>query len=267
MYPVFLYCSKMIKSTKKALFCFAFLALAAPIFIFGQNRKTITRHFEVRKIKIKEVYEVLGNTDSTKDGSYKYYRNNKLVTQGYYSAGKMDSTWATYGNSLLATRQYDHGVGAGEWVFYTNAGEREWSYSFASGKIWMPEEALRKFSDTVTYYYQDESEQWKRDKMDVNPVPLYGVAEYFSYLSANLYYPQDAQDNEEQGVVQVAIAVDENGKAFDWSIAKSPAASLSAVALEVVKGFYHEFIPAEKNGRKVKCIYYKPVSFKLEVAR
>jgi len=246
-------------------FCFALL-LFAPIFIFAQNRKTITQRYEVRKTKIKEVYEVLNTDDSTKDGSYKYYRNNHLVTEGYYTAGKKDSTWTAYGKSPLATRQYDHGAGTGEWIFYTNSGEREWSYSFDSRKIWMPEEVARKFADTVTYYYQDDSGQWKRDKMDVNPVPLYGVAEYFRFLSTHLYYPQEAQDHEDQGIVQVAIVVDQNGEATDWYISESPATSLNDASLEVVKSFYHEFIPAEKNGKKVKCIYYRPVIFKLEIA-
>jgi hypothetical protein len=56
----------------------------------------------------------------------------------------------------------------------------------------------------------------------------------------------------------------ENGQIDGYQIVNGEYKMLNAEALRVVTLFPAEFVPGEKNGRKVKSIYREPVVFRLE---
>jgi hypothetical protein len=61
------------------------------LFPLVQQRESITKTTKIQRYKIKEEYQVLKADTSVKDVYYKYYIDNKLSAEGYYSVGKKDS--------------------------------------------------------------------------------------------------------------------------------------------------------------------------------
>jgi periplasmic protein TonB len=89
--------------------------------------------------------------------------------------------------------------------------------------------------------------------------------EWQSFLNRTLRYPQDAIDTEAQGTPFVEITIDENGNAIDYAVSKSVHRALDEEAMRVFKIFKPEFVPAEKNGKRVKIKVVLPIVFRLEV--
>lgn len=246
------------------------LALAVPVSVFAQEREKVTVKSKTPHTTIKEIYQVLKTDKSVKDGYYKYYRGDKLITEGFYANGSKDSVWKTFGYNkdkdiVVATRWYNHGKRTGKWEFTDSKGLADWSYDFATQTANYIQ--ARKENDSLRFYSQSENGYWINTAFDRNPIPLYSKSAWVEYLIHNLYYPQKAMDAGEQGIVTVAVLADENGEATDYSILTSPAISLNDAALEIVKGFSPEFIPAQKNGKAVKVQYRIPVAFSLAVGR
>jgi TonB family protein len=79
-----------------------------------------------------------------------------------------------------------------------------------------------------------------------------------------LRYPQDAIDKNKMGKSVIEVTVDENGDAIDYRIAETAWPSLGAEALRMVKLFQPEFIPAEKDGKKVKSKVGVTITNRLE---
>lgn len=71
-----------------------------------------------------------------------------------------------------------------------------------------------------------------------------------------------AQENGDQGRVQVSFVVSETGKITDVKIARGKTPELDKEAVRVVKSLPN-FIPGKQNGHPVKCKYILPIVFKL----
>ncbi len=82
------------------------------------------------------------------------------------------------------------------------------------------------------------------------------------YLSDNLAYPAEAKAANVEGMVMVSFTVAENGKVTGAKVLKSVAPSLDAEALRVVSSM-PDWIPGEKNGKKVPVEMTLPVRFAL----
>ena len=81
------------------------------------------------------------------------------------------------------------------------------------------------------------------------------------FLNKNFIYPQDAVNNEIEGVVIVEFVVDVNGELSDINAISGPE-ELTREAARVIKKS-GKWNPAIQNGRKVKSYKKQPVSFKL----
>lgn len=89
-----------------------------------------------------------------------------------------------------------------------------------------------------------------------------GIAAWQRYLTKNLQYPEEAQNNEVQGQVVVKFIVDKEGKVSDVEAISGPA-ELREEAVRVIRksGLW---TPAIQNGRKVKSYKSQPINFRLE---
>jgi periplasmic protein TonB len=89
-----------------------------------------------------------------------------------------------------------------------------------------------------------------------------GIAAWARYLTKNLQYPEEAQNNEIQGQVVVKFIVDKEGKVSDVEAISGPN-ELRDEAMRVIKksGLW---TPAIQNGRKVKSYKSQPINFRLE---
>ena len=91
-----------------------------------------------------------------------------------------------------------------------------------------------------------------------------GSAMWLRYLNKNLRYPDDAVNNEIQGVVVVKFIVDKEGNVSDVQAVSGPeSGGLRDEAVRVIKKS-GKWTPAIQNGRQVKSYKQQPIVFKLE---
>jgi TonB family protein len=209
---------------------------------------------------------VLKSDPGIKDGPYRMMFRDKLILTGFYNHGQKDSLWEAYTNLqslhiLISKKWYTQGKMTGKWEMFNSQGKPEHSYDFTTGTLISPEGHK---ADTSTLIYQDAAGNWTRALLDKNPVPLYSSGEWLSYLNRSFRYPDEAVNNEIQGTVVISMTVDEEGHATNYSVFKSAAPVLDKEALRVISEFQHLFVPAEKDGRKVKVLYLQPLAFRME---
>lgn len=106
-----------------------------------------------------------------------------------------------------------------------------------------------------------EEEDWERPFMKVEIESQYpgGPAAWARFLHKNLVYPQNALDNEIQGVVLVRFIVDKEGVVSDVEVVSGPQ-ELRAEAIRVIKKS-GKWTPAVQNGRQVKSYKSQAIGF------
>lgn len=90
-----------------------------------------------------------------------------------------------------------------------------------------------------------------------------GGPAWLRFLNKNLHYPDDAQNNEIQGVVVVQFIVDDKGNVSDVQAVSGPAnGGLREEAVRAIRksGLW---TPAIQNGRQVKSYKRQPITFKM----
>jgi TonB family protein len=231
----------------------------------AQEREQITHTSGPKNAKTGEVYDVLKEDTTIKDGQYQLLRGGKIILSGHYDHGQKDSVWEAYGawHKLMSRRGYTKGQRTGQWEFFGYQGEPELSYDFTTNKATV-QRPVQPFSDPSACYYLSDSGAWVNAQPDKPLVVLSGSGEWLSFLTRTLRYPDEAVYNNRMGDVVISVTVDETGAITDFGIAQSAAPSLDAEALRIVKLYPFEFIPAEKDGKKIKAQLRVPVRFKLE---
>jgi len=230
---------------------------------FSQGRKQVTDISAFTSHRIKEVYFVLKSDNSVRDGAYQLFRNDRLMVSGYYKNGQKDSVWQIYSNTqaILSRKWYDKGRMAGKWEFFNGKGETIYTYDFATEKVAYPTPIT---SDTTTHYYRNDAGEWVRGRLDQDIIPLYGPGEWINYLNYHFQYPDEALNKNQQGRVVISMIVDENGKVSGYAVATSVAPSLDSEALRVISSYENTFAPAQKDGKKVRSVYFQPLEFRIK---
>lgn len=84
------------------------------------------------------------------------------------------------------------------------------------------------------------------------------------FLNKNLHYPEDAQNNEIQGIVLVQFIVDEKGNVSDVRAVSGPEqGGLREEAVRVIKKSGNWTV-AIQNGRHVKSYKRQPITFRMD---
>lgn len=106
-------------------------------------------------------------------------------------------------------------------------------------------------------------EDWDKTftKVEIESKYPGGDAAWMRYLNKNLSYPQDAADNEIQGVVVVQFIVDKDGVVSEVQAVSGPK-ELHNEAVRVIRKS-GKWTPAIQNGRQVKSYKKQPIYFKL----
>jgi protein TonB len=100
-------------------------------------------------------------------------------------------------------------------------------------------------------------------KVEIESAYPTGLAGWARYLGKNLHYPDEAINNEIQGVVVVRFIVDKDGNVSDVEAISGPEqGGVREEAVRVIKKS-GKWTPAEQNGRKVKSYKSQPVVFKM----
>ncbi len=232
--------------------------------VYAQDTKKETKKFGRSG---SEVFYV-SKQDKSREGAYLLsYRPGQPLITGFYSGGQQDSIWTYYElhgftERVLSKHYYKKGIRTGTWEFYRND-SLIWTYDFDSSKVnfIQPEDSLANAHDYPAY--QNELNNWIYYPPEKHALLI--SSDYLYIIMANLMYPEEAQNNNQQGDVYVAILVDQQGNPESYEIGISSGShSLDAEALRVVKLTHLEFIPAENKGVKVKSLVLKKVAFRLE---
>lgn len=178
-------------------------------------------------------------------------QKNKKVKDG-------DTVRINSANQVMSERHYSNNKKIGIWKFHTNQGSLEWLYNFNVDTGSAPK--IIK----MEYLYQAENGEWVKEKADKDPIWLVGSDEWMQFLQRTLKYPQKAIDENIQGKPYVEITVDENGDAIEYAISKSVHRILDKEAIRIYKLFDPEFVPAVKNGKKVKTKVILSIGFRLD---
>jgi periplasmic protein TonB len=87
-----------------------------------------------------------------------------------------------------------------------------------------------------------------------------------AYIQSELKYPEEAKNNNIQGVTVISFQVDENGNLSDFAIRKKIGGGCEEEALRIVKKMaelYPTWIPSICQGKNVKVRFNVPIRFKL----
>lgn len=116
----------------------------------------------------------------------------------------------------------------------------------------------------------DASMKMEKDKMGyynrVETVPAFagGQSSLEDYITNNIQYPQDAIDNNVEGVVQVQFGVDEKGNISNvTTVGNKLGHGLEEEAIRVVSSM-PKWTPGQVKGKNVKTWRTLPINYKLE---
>ena len=70
-------------------------------------------------------------------------------------------------------------------------------------------------------------------------------------------------DIDAQGTVVINFMIDKDGTLLNPYVGRSVEMSIDDVALQLIKRS-PKWVPAEMDGRKVKCLFAQPVTFRLQ---
>ena len=102
------------------------------------------------------------------------------------------------------------------------------------------------------------------NRTEVLPAYKGGQAALENYINNNIEYPQDAIDNNAEGIVNVQFGVDENGNISNVStIGNKIGYGLEEEAIRVVSKM-PKWVPGQVKGKNVKTWRTLPVNYRLE---
>ena len=127
----------------------------------------------------------------------------------------------------------------------------------------------KAFSERNDYKIMLQKEGANRDTNKpydvVEKMPQFpgGTGKLFEFLSKNVKYPAEAENNDVQGRVIVTFVVEKDGEISNAKVVKSVHPTLDAEALRVVNSM-PSWTPGMQNGEAVRVKYTVPVTFRLQ---
>ncbi len=104
--------------------------------------------------------------------------------------------------------------------------------------------------------YEDDPAFYKT--VEVMPEPIGGIKAIYKKIG----YPEEAKENEIEGVVKILVQIDRDGEVLDAQVIEGIGYGCDEAARLAV--FYHRFTPGLIKGQKVKVQMEIPIEFKLE---
>ena len=99
----------------------------------------------------------------------------------------------------------------------------------------------------------------------VEQMPEYpgGIQALFEYLSQNVKYPSDAENQKVEGRVIATFIVETDGTINNVEVVKPVFPSLDAEAIRVLSGM-PKWTPGKQSGKEVRVKYTVPINFHLK---
>lgn len=120
-------------------------------------------------------------------------------------------------------------------------------------------------SGSAAYIVSENKEQNNRIYDVVEQMPSFpgGQTALMQYLSSNVMYPVDAQENGIQGRVTVSFVVERDGSITEVKVVRPVAPSLDKEAVRVISSM-PKWKPGKQDGVNVRVMFTIPIAFRLE---
>jgi periplasmic protein TonB len=227
-----------------------------PLMLCGKETKKIT--IEYFNQSVREIYFVLKSDTTVRHGSYKVLSNGKILVDGYYKMGLMDSLWLRYNQKgqLRVRGFYSENKRVGIWEFNDDKGETEQKVDFTNGQIMLYRSQL--IGNTFKVYSGSDS---VFALLDRPPLYLGGTSRMKEHISSEIVAPLHKANEKVLGTVFVEFIVDSTGKTSNHRILKGISPRCNAEALRVVRSLPDEWFPGILNNRSITSSYVIPVVF------
>ena len=202
-----------------------------------RKRAFISRTKKIDSIYRQDVYSFWGpllSSKSFKDTSLNslhglaaFYTGGHIDSAGNFKENLKEGVWYFREGNKLVSRRFKEGN-----LFLENVSD--------SAKEITPKESITKVAE-----FEGGYEGWR------------------NYLVRNFRYPQRAKDIDAQGTVVINFMIDKDGTLLSPYVGRSVEMSIDDEALRLIKRS-PKWVPAEMDGRKVKCLFAQPVTFRLQ---
>jgi len=255
--------------------------------IFSQSDSVIT-YFENGQIS-----SVIHYTGGIRDGDARFFRENgSLKEELTYVNGRVDGLVRRYDENGILREMFiiENGKREGPTSLFDSTGtyiediyyeegilvvdkivldEGLKSENNLPGKITKSKEPLIKnkgksfdpdnpFPPDIEeeHNYEDDPAFYKT--VEIMPEPIGGLKAIYKKIG----YPEEAKENEIEGVVKILILIDRDGEVLDAQVIEGIGYGCDEAARLAV--FYHRFKPGLIKGQKVKVQMEIPVEFSLD---
>ncbi|MFV0500263.1 MAG: energy transducer TonB [Bacteroidales bacterium] len=88
-----------------------------------------------------------------------------------------------------------------------------------------------------------------------------GKAKMMSELGKLTYYPQEAKDNNHQGIVKLRFIVEKDGSISNIEVTQGVSQEIDKIAIEALNKLKGEWIPARLDNKPVRTYFYLALPF------
>lgn len=229
--------------------------------LLGQG--IILKTIDHPKDKSQEVFYVLKNNESIKNGPYRFQDSTgSIIIQGSYWMGEKDSVWVGYNSDRTMPQyrgSYRRGAPKGEWEYY-NFGKLNMKYDFSKNEL-----ISFSINDSIVSAYTLEINGSDTIKKFTDHPAMYIGGDLFllEYVRNNIEYPVYAKRNKIQGNIYIGFTIDSTGTAINHRVLREIGGGCDQAAMLVVRSIKDNWVPAISNGKPVSSNFTVPVSFRL----
>lgn len=121
-------------------------------------------------------------------------------------------------------------------------------------------------SNAISLSAQNDTSRIEKATIFVEKMPEFtgGQEALVNYLMKNIKYPEEEIKEGNEGVVYVSFIIDKDGKVTNAHIVKGVNDNFNNEALRVVNQMPN-WIPVEKDGKKISSQFNLPIKFSLNV--
>lgn len=210
-------------------------------------------------IRTKEIFQVKKEMPPIKNGSYKKYKNKKLIEVGFYKDNKKDSIWKIFAQSgqLIATGWFNSDTMIGIWTYYSKQNEIIQKYDHNK--------------DSLIYFYIKEEKKignapnvYPDTAQELMPIFIGGTAYMYTLIENNMVYPKDAWKKLKSAKIFISFTVDTTGNTTDVKSLRPTGDGFDEEGIRLIESFGRAWIPGMQKGKKVRVRYNLPLNFKIK---
>lgn len=197
-------------------------------------------------------------------GMITYTNGQKFI--GYFKNGVPHGHGTFYdaNGKVLYDGEYKNGIRVSDTDYKTN-GEVESTKTsnqgeVATNNVHSPQDKPTKAAETTKGADADNRIYDVTDEMPSYPG---GISALMNYLSSNIVYPRESEENGIQGRVLCSFVVEKNGSISNVRIERSVDKLLDAEAIRVIKKM-PRWIPGKMRGSNIRVKFTLPITFRLQ---